>query len=42
LYRRYNAARAFCLLFLDDYTMADYELPKACRDIPQNLRNMSS
>ena len=32
-----DAARAFCLLYLDDYLMGNYKLPKACRGMREFL-----
>lgn len=32
-----EAARVFCLLYLDDYLLGNYELPEACVDIQEEL-----
>ena len=30
-----DALRAFCLMFLDDYTWGGYDLPKTCAEDPR-------
>ena len=34
-----DAAHAFCLLFIDDYVMGGYELPRLCSDVSGLLRS---